>query len=143
MTSQYILRKAEQILSRVEGREVKLLPFFNLPEPKAVLTVEEILEVVKEVTGVPKKEITGKSRKVEIVSARHLLSYFCLQYKIKNTVTMGDYLDMDHSTIINQRRNVEAAFITKDEYIYPTYLEIRERLKALEANRDHKVKDAV
>jgi chromosomal replication initiation ATPase DnaA len=64
------------------------------------ISFEEILEIVSEVTEMDSEIITGRSQKLPVLRARHLLSVFAFEYGYTKK-GIGRKLGRDHSTIIS------------------------------------------
>ena len=99
-----------------------------------IKTKDEIFEyMLSEISihsKIPKSQILGRTRKREVVYARHLLAY-CL-YKTKNFYLSDIGFRIggrDHTTIISAKQVAEDLISVKDEYLYPLYLKIEHLVK--------------
>lgn len=74
-------------------------------EPRATkITLEQLSELVLNITGVPDYKFFSPTRKREVVFARHIFNYFAWNYTTESLKRIGDYLDgRDHSTIVVSR----------------------------------------
>lgn len=77
-------------------------------------------------SGIPKEEVVGRSRKREIMYARHLLVYSLYSTNSFSLNDIGKRLgDRNHATIINSKYVVEDLVSVKDSLMYPLYLKIK------------------
>tara|TARA_B110000438_G_C15801784_1_gene645483 strand:+ start:346 stop:1695 length:1350 start_codon:yes stop_codon:yes gene_type:complete len=72
------------------------------------LTIEDIVKKVSEITKVKEKEITGKSRKMEIAQARQLSMYLCRNIIGTSLNNIGFHFGgRDHSTVIHAVKSID------------------------------------
>lgn len=78
---------------------------------------EEIISRIAEYFNLNEKVLKTKSRKREIVIARHLAMYYIKQYTKLNLRTIGEYFGgKDHSTVLYALKAVEALNETDKEF---------------------------
>ena len=93
--------------------------------PKGML--DEIMDVVCEVTNINKEAISGKSRKRELSVCRQLFCYFAKRDTANTLELMGNYINRHHSTVlwgIEQTKNLLTSDRTIQNYVH----EINKRL---------------
>jgi chromosomal replication initiator protein len=89
-------------------------------------TFEYILNEVSIHSDFNKNDLVGRSRKREIVYARHLLAYTMYRTGLYSLKYIGLKIGgRDHATIINSRSVVEDLLSVKDDIMYPLYLKIK------------------
>jgi chromosomal replication initiator protein len=89
-------------------------------------TFEYILNEVSIHSDFNKNDLVGRSRKREIVYARHLLAYTMHRTGLYSLTEIGLKIGgRDHATIINSRSVVEDLLSVKDDIMYPLYLKIK------------------
>ena len=75
------------------------------------------------------QSIKIRSRKKEIVYARHIFSYLSYMYSSKPLSIIGKFLNgKDHSTVINSRKKIMQWLSVKDERLLADIYEIRKIL---------------
>ena len=83
--------------------EIKKVGYIE-PRTFTNITLDGIMELVADVTGITVLNIKSKSRKREIVSARHIFNYFAYKYTINSYSKIGIYLGgRDHSTVLTSK----------------------------------------
>ena len=76
-----------------------------LPEP---YTVKEIVDAVCVVYDVTEHQVLGKSRKREIVEARHMAMYLIRKHCRYSLIKIGMLIgNRDHSTVIHANANID------------------------------------
>ena len=85
-------------------REQLIKPFIP---PQFDAEMNDLLTIVSKVTNITKREILSNSRKREIIQARGLFCYMAVRNLKKMRTTTGQFLNRDHSTIINAVRNYD------------------------------------
>lgn len=93
-----------------------LITVANHPKPVPKVLPMEILAPICKKLGVRFKDIKGKSRKQEIVLARHigvLLLYYCYGYSMQE---IGKALKKDHTIVITARKILRDSFDTGHKY---------------------------
>ena len=71
-------------------------------------TLDEILTSVSKKTKVSEDDIKSKSRKREVVEARHIFCYLAkASYKIFTLNDIGQTVSRDHSTVSSSIQNVQ------------------------------------
>jgi len=84
-------------------------PFFYKQriDPQAILTIEEIIEVVCEVVGITEKALTSQCRKTHKVRARHYIGYIARKYTALTLAEIGQRLGRrDHTTVIHGTQTI-------------------------------------
>ena len=84
--------------------------------------LQNILEFISEHYGVSENSIKSKSRKDEVVKARH--AYFYIAYKTsrKGLAEIGRLVNRDHTTVIHGMRKIEGEI----DIYQDTFLEFKE-----------------
>ncbi len=77
--------------------------------------VENIVLRVAKFYGVEKKDILGRSRVEEIMIARHISIYLCLQLTGISLVKLGKIFGKDHSTCIHSRDFIQSQLTNKSD----------------------------
>ena len=78
------------------------------------LTIDEIITLVSETFGTRPEYIVGKSRKREIVLARHAAMYLAKEFTQQSLKSIGlHFAGRDHSTVIHAIKAVEARLETE------------------------------
>ena len=78
------------------------------------LTIDEIITIVSETFDTRPEYIVGKSRKREIVLARHAAMYLAKEYTQQSLKSIGlHFAGRDHSTVIHAIKAVEARLDTE------------------------------
>ena len=85
-------------------REQLIKPFIP---PQFDAEMNDLLTIVSKVTNITKREILSNSRKRKIIQARGLFCYMAVRNLKKMRTTTGQFLNRDHSTIINAVRNYD------------------------------------
>ena len=81
------------------------------------VTLDEIISFVADVFEVSTAQIVGKSRKREIVSARHAAMYLSKEFTHRSLKSIGlHYAGRDHSTVIHAVKAVEARLETEPAF---------------------------
>lgn len=66
-----------------------------------------MLTIISDFTGVERLKVLGRSKKAEIVYARHLMSYFSRVYLKFVLTDIGGFLGgRDHSTVLHSMRTI-------------------------------------
>lgn len=93
-----------------------LITVANHPKPIPKVLPMELLAPVCRKLGVRYRDIRGKSRKQEIVLARHigvLMLYYCYGYSMQE---IGKILKKDHTIVITARQILRNSFDTGHKY---------------------------
>ena len=72
------------------------------PKRKKILWYEKprLEKIICEFWGITPEDIYGKSRKKEIIQARHFFMYFLYdKQRVKNYSKLGNMFDKDHATV--------------------------------------------
>lgn len=64
--------------------------------------LDQIVDIVSSKTGITQSEIKGRSRKQQVILARHMVS-FIATFAGYTVMKVGEYLNRHYSTIINSR----------------------------------------
>jgi len=126
---EYVATNVTSNIRELEGALIKLLAYsslkgmdINLDLAKIVLkdivsvkrkdiSIEEIQRVVCQYYDIPDDLLRGKSRKKEIVYARHLAMYLSKQMTRYSLKSIGLHFGgRDHTTVIHAIRTIENAF---------------------------------
>ena len=79
------------------------------------MKIQNVLDAVSEVTGVPKNDIIGTDRFKQKVFARHLFCYFARTKTNATLLQIGNALNRHHSTVINSLRLIDDMISIDDE----------------------------
>ena len=72
------------------------------------LSIEDIVRKVSDVSKVPENEITGKSRKMELVEARQISMYLCRDIMGTSLNNIGIYFGgRDHTTVMHAVKTIK------------------------------------
>jgi chromosomal replication initiation ATPase DnaA len=74
------------------------------PEDKAV--VKQIVELVSEHTYIPVKDILGRSRRAELVDARHMVYYFVYKHQRLPVMAIARHFNLTHGAVIHALKNI-------------------------------------
>jgi len=141
--TEFIAVSVTEDIRSMEGALVKLLALASLK--KEDITIELTKQVVKDLVGktafsqlsikyittivsqacnVNIKSILGKSRKMELVNARHIAMFLCRELTSSSLISIGEFFGgRDHSTVIHACRMIEeklendASFVKRLEII--------------------------
>ncbi|MCP4255016.1 MAG: hypothetical protein GY775_16740 [Candidatus Scalindua sp.] len=80
---------------------------------------ENIKTLVCETVGIPLEDISKKSRKEEVVTARQLFCYYCLRLTNLTLAAMGKKVNIKHSTALHGIRKIKRE--RKFNKMYDTY----------------------
>jgi chromosomal replication initiator protein len=87
---------------------------------------EYLLSEVCMQSDISRQDLTSKSRKREVLYARHILAYIMHRTGVFSLKEIGFNLGgRSHSTIINANDMVEDLLSVKDDIMYPLYLKIK------------------
>lgn len=103
--------KKAKVQHRIPMCNRPVIPFEQLPD-----NVRKIIQTVSEYTKCSIEDILGRSRKGEIVIARHLCVYFCYEIITESEVSIGKWFNRDHSTVYNAAYRVQAYKDTNRRY---------------------------
>ena len=125
--TEFIASSITEDIRSMEGALVKLLALASLK--KADITIDltrkvihdlvgktafsqislkRIVNAVAEECGVGIKQVVGKSRKMELVNARHTGMYLCRELTSSSLISIGKYFGgRDHSTVIHACKTIE------------------------------------
>lgn len=81
-------------------------PVITFNELPARLTLDRIINVVSEVTGVKKHEIKSVRQERKVSEARHLVYYAAAELTTLSFGQIGRTLLRDHSTIMHGRKRI-------------------------------------
>ena len=73
------------------------------------------MEAVSSVTGVPAEKVFGKDRHRDIMAARHLFCYMAKLHTDCTLMNIGQYINRDHTTVINSIKVVNDMIDTNYE----------------------------
>jgi len=80
------------------------------------LTKEEILRIIAEENSVNVEDILTRSRKKELVNARHTYSSILKRYYGYTYVRIADIMKKDHTTIIHSVDTFRTRYINEEDY---------------------------
>ena len=93
------------------------------------MKIETLLNLVSKVTDIPVSDIKSKSRKREVVTARHTFCYACqnmphLFSKPVSLVSIGDIINRGHATVIYSVKQFES-FLEHEKEIQELYRKLQ------------------
>lgn len=84
--------------------------------PTLDLTLNDLIEIICEETGVPAEKVKVKGRETEVVAARNLIAYYGATFTNLSLKSIGRQLGgRDHSTIIHSRDRIRGLLETSDD----------------------------
>jgi len=145
--TEFIASSIKEDIRSMEGALVKLLALASLKkeditielskqvvedligqEALSQISLNQISRVVSKEFGLKESGMLSKSRKMELVNARHIAMYLCRELTACSLISIGTYFGRrDHSTVIHACRSAEAR-IAKDAGIAKTVLNIKNQL---------------
>ena len=95
------------------------------------ITMEDVVKKVSKMSNIPQKEIIGKSRKMEIVEARHASIYLCREIIGASLSSIGIYFGgRDHTTIMHSINQVSSK-IKRDVKVNNSIVNLKEQIEEL------------
>ena len=92
------------------------------------LSLKQINNAVAQACNVNPKHVVGKSRKMELVNARHIAMFLCREMTSSSLISIGRFFGgRDHSTVIHGCRAVEER-AQKDSALSNTITTIKNEL---------------
>lgn len=132
-----ILRDARQKVERIVQRplsiglvEVRNKPAFVCNSPKVDAEKLRLQNIICNVCGVYWWEITGKSRKKNIVVARQMYCVYARTFLKKSLVNIGYDIEKDHTTVIHSLQTVQNMLDTDDQLWVEKFERINQSLYA-------------
>ncbi len=71
------------------------------------VTSKRIIQSVGKYYGIPEESIMSKTRKADVMLARHIAIYFCRNILDMNLLTIGRLFGKDHTTIMNSIKKID------------------------------------
>lgn len=103
------------------------------------ITTQEIKATIENLLHI--EDLSCKSRKQDIVMARHLYCYFSRKHTLVCSEKIGELIKRDHSTVLHSVRNANELIETKSPVIYKKYTLIKERLEIFKTQNINHLKD--
>ncbi len=98
-----------------------------IKERKQEFTVEQIIQIISDYFHIPPKAVKAKTRKREVVQARHLCMFYCKQLTKMSLSSIGaEFGGRDHSTVLHAIKTVNDLRETNKEF--QNYVDDIERL---------------
>ena len=95
------------------------------------ITMEDVVKKVSKMSNISSKEIIGKSRKMEIVEARHMSIYLCREIIGASLSSIGIYFGgRDHTTIMHSINQVSSK-IKRDIKVNNSIVNLKEQIEEL------------
>lgn len=95
------------------------------------ITMEDVVKKVSKMSNISPKEIIGKSRKMEIVEARHASIYLCREIIGASLSSIGIYFGgRDHTTIMHSINQVSSK-IKRDIKVNNSIVNLKEQIEEL------------
>jgi chromosomal replication initiator protein len=85
------------------------------------ITMNKIISTIGKYYGISTSDIKGKSRKAEVMLARHLSIYFIRTMLGSSLMDIGKEFSRDHTTIISSIRKIEKDKETNDNLSHAIY----------------------
>lgn len=128
MTTEMILKRAERMITRLEGREMVLTC-----KPKKRSTLDDLIQIVSEETGLTWSEIKSQGFRLRTshshVTARHLIFFFaCRELNLKVTF-LAQLVGQDHTTVIHGRDTISKFLSIGDTYVTELHDRVAYRLQ--------------
>lgn len=114
-------KELEKQLSELYGQKI-LVSIRIADPPKKIVTIPEILTIVKNVTGYRPEVIRGKNKRGDIPDARHIAMTLAYEHSGKTLEEIAAaFWRNDHSTVIHARKKVYFRLRTKDDRVTNWY----------------------
>lgn len=97
------------------------------------MTVTDIINIVCEVTGVSKEQLTGASRKRNIIMARELAVHYLILNTNKSLCGVGMVINRNHSSVFHLHK-VYMLDMRHDKQLKTLSRQVAERLSKLKPN---------
>lgn len=100
--------------------------------------LDDILTVISETLEIPKELIKGKSRKTDIIIARHIYFNFAKKLTIFSLAKIGEVVNRNHSTVTQLYDKFNhSSYLTKDEKT--AYDKVLKQILMLENSLDYNI----
>jgi chromosomal replication initiation ATPase DnaA len=123
-----IIRWQKELRQDTGNQRVILMAFKQAPTHEKI-DIKDLMNIVCDVIGVPIKSLSSKSRKRELVVARHLISYFGVSVSAQTLTSIGAQMNKDHTTIIHGRETIKDLLEVGDEVVCTAVAQINKRLQ--------------
>ena len=104
-----------------------------------MVNLENVLEAVTEVTGVPREKVFGKDRFREVAAARHMFCYVARMHTEFSLMNIAGFLGRYHTTAINSIKVCNDMIDIQDEVFVGTINEINSYI-IREFKKDHEIR---
>lgn len=104
-----------------------------------MVNLDNVMEAVSSVTGVPSEKVFGRDRFREIAAARHLFCYTAKLHTDCTLATIGRFLGRDHTTAINSIKVCNDMIDVHDEVFVSMINEINSYI-IKEFKKDHEIR---
>ena len=104
-----------------------------------MVNLENVLESVCSVTGVPSEKVFGKDRYREVAAARHMFCYAARMHTDHSLKNISRFLGRDHTTAINSIKVCNDMIDIQDEVFVGTINEINSYI-IKEFKKDHEIR---
>jgi chromosomal replication initiator protein len=131
---EFIARRYKSNVRELEGAINRLWAFANFQQtevslhfaknvlknfdsgPQQHLSIQDILMAVAEHFHIPAMDLVGKSRKQEVVNARHIAIYFSKQLTAHSLMSIGQHFGKrDHTTVLHALNCIENKIATSSQ----------------------------
>lgn len=86
-------------------------------EKKVEFTAQQIIDIVCQFLQIPEKAIAAKTRKQDVVQARHLSMYFLREIKNMSLESIGEMLGgRDHSSVVHALKSIQNSLDTDKDF---------------------------
>lgn len=104
-----------------------------------MVNLDNVLEAVSSVTGVPGEQVFGKGRYREVAAARHMFVYAARMHTDHTLKVIGKFLGRDHTTAINSIKVCNDMIDINDEVFVGTINDINSYI-IKEFKKDHEIR---
>lgn len=125
-----IISWEKELRDATGNRRVVLMAFKQAPADEKV-DIKDLMKIVCDVVGVPIYKLSTKSRKRELVVARHLISYFGVSVTTQTLSSIGAQMNKDHTTIIHGRETIKDLLEIGDEVVCSAVAQINRKLQEM------------
>lgn len=87
-----------------------------IKEKKTDFNLEQIMNVIVDYFNISEKAIKAKTRKREVVQARHLAMHFAKKYTKMSLSSIGVEFNRDHSTVVHANKTVQDLLETDKDF---------------------------
>lgn len=86
---------------------------------KPTYNLDAILNTVCNYYGIYEEKIRSSNRRADIVKARHVLFYLCVEYTDESLVKIGKFLNKNHASVIHAVKRIKRERFMYDDVAIP------------------------